>query len=269
MPPEISKSRSPAPAVPKARRVRPVPAVTRSIAILRLLGESPPMGVKSIAEQLGLVPSTCLHIVRVLVDEQLLKVDEASKRYSLGIGMLSLARSVVKNSTFSSLAQPMLDELSNEWGVTTMGVETAGAEHMAVVALSRAQAPFGLHVDVGSRFPALVSATGRLVAAFGQESWPQLQKRFKSVRWDKPIEFAAWKKEVELARRNGYSIDRGNYINGVTIVAVPVLDEGQRMSHSLVAAGLSDQLNGPTGTAIAKAMLEVADSLSTMLPYKR
>ena len=211
------------------------------------------MGVKSIAEQLGLVPSTCLHIVRVLVDEQLLKVDEGSKRYSLGIGMLSLARNVVKNSTFSSLAQPMLDDLSKEWGVTTMGVETAGAEHMAVVALSRAQAPFGLHVDIGSRFPSLVSATGRLVAAFGQESWPQLHKRFKALRWDRPVDFDVWKKEVELARKNRFSIDRGNYIHGVTIIAVPVLDEGQHMSHSLVAAGLSDQLSGPSGTALAKA----------------
>jgi len=269
MPPDISKSRRAAAPAPKARRVRPVPAVTRSIAILRLLGDSPPLGVKAIAEHLGLVPSTCLHIVRVLVDEQLLKVDEASKRYSLGIGMLSLARNVVKNSSFSTLAQPMLGELSREWGVTTMGVETAGAEHMAVVALSRAEAPFGLHVDIGSRFPALVSATGRLVAAYGEDSWPQLQKRFKKLRWARPLDFSEWKQEVELARKNGYGIDRGNYIVGVTIVAVPVLDDGNRMTHSLVAAGLSDQLGGPTAVAVAKAMQAMAASLATMLPYKR
>lgn len=268
MPPKTSPS--PTPAVPaKARRVRPVPAVTRSIAILRLLGESPPLGVKAIADHLGLVPSTCLHIVRVLVDEQLLKVDEASKRYSLGIGMLSLARSVVKNSSFSSLVQPMLDELSGRLGITTMGVETAGADHMAVVALSRAQAPFGLHVDIGSRFPALVSATGRLVAAHGGQPWPELQKRFRSVRWETPIDFADWKKEVALARDTGYAIDRGNYINGVTIVAVPLLDEAGRMSHSLVAAGLSEPLAGGAAVAIAEAMQAVAQSLVAVLPYRR
>ena len=54
----------------------PVPAVTRAIAILRLLGRSrTPMGVKAIAQALGLVPSTCLHILRALVSEQLVKVD--------------------------------------------------------------------------------------------------------------------------------------------------------------------------------------------------
>lgn len=267
MPTKTSKPADAAPA-PKPRRVRPVPAVTRSIAILRLLGESPPLGVKAISDHLGLVQSTCLHIVRVLVDEQLLKVDEGSKRYSLGIGMLSLARSVVKNSSFSSLVQPMLEALSKQLGVTTMGVETAGADHMAVVALSRAQAPFGLHVDIGSRFPSLVSATGRLVAAHGQQSWPELQKRFKALRWETPIDFADWRKEVELARVNGYGIDRGNYINGVTIVAVPVLDDAGRMSHSLVAAGLSEPLAGAAAVDIATAMRQVAGSLADLLPYR-
>ena len=55
------------------------------IAILRLLGRSPePMGVKAIAQSLAMVTSTCLHILRVLVDEELVKVD-ATKRYSLGL----------------------------------------------------------------------------------------------------------------------------------------------------------------------------------------
>jgi predicted transcriptional regulator len=75
------------------QRIRPVPAVSRSIAILRLLGKTKePMNVKSIAQALDLVPSTCLHILRVLVAEKLLSFDSASKRYRLGTGMLVLAR---------------------------------------------------------------------------------------------------------------------------------------------------------------------------------
>jgi len=46
------------------RRVRAVPAVTRAIAILRLLSRSrTPQSLKAIAESLDLVPSTALHIV--------------------------------------------------------------------------------------------------------------------------------------------------------------------------------------------------------------
>src|SRR3546814_3853501 len=42
-----------------------VPALTRGLAVLRLLGRSEePLGVNAVARQLGLVPSTCLHILR-------------------------------------------------------------------------------------------------------------------------------------------------------------------------------------------------------------
>ena len=61
---------------PKSPRVRAVPAVTRAIAILRLLSRSrAPQSLKAIAESLDLVPSTALHIARALVAEDLLQVD--------------------------------------------------------------------------------------------------------------------------------------------------------------------------------------------------
>src|SRR5262249_50702680 len=54
----------------RTRAVRSVPAVTRAVAILRLLGASEePLGVNAIARALELVPSTCLHILRVLAGE--------------------------------------------------------------------------------------------------------------------------------------------------------------------------------------------------------
>jgi DNA-binding IclR family transcriptional regulator len=256
----------PAPAAPRQPRVRPVPAVSRALAILRLLGRSPePLGMKAIATELGLVPSTALHILRVLVEEELVKVDGASKRYSLGSGMLSLARSVMERSDFPSLVQPVLDRVARKWGVSTMGVEITASHRMVVLALSRSQTPFRLHVDVGSRFPALVSATGRLVAAFGGDSWEQLEKMFRAVRWDKPVSLAAWKKEVEQARRTGYSVDRDTYMSGITLVGVPLLDAQGKINYTLVAAGLSDQLNAATVQQLAQHLLEEARQLETLV----
>src|SRR5207245_2841630 len=92
---------------PKSPRVRAVPAVTRAVAILRLLSRSStPQGLKAIAETLDLVPSTALHIVRALLAEDLLQVDPQTKRYSLGVGMLPLARGVLEHADFPSLMRP-------------------------------------------------------------------------------------------------------------------------------------------------------------------
>lgn len=251
---------------PPSRTLRPVPAVSRAIAILRLLGRSrEPLGVKAIAQSLGLVTSTCLHILRVLVDEELVKVDPSTKRYALGMGMLPLARSVIEANTFAAVVQPALDRLSSRWSVTSIGVEVSGLDHLVVLALSRSQVPFSLHVDVGSRFPALTSATGRVVAAFGGHRWSDIERRFHGLRWQQPPDLEAWQKEVEHARVKGYSIDRGNYIHGVTVVAVPLLDVRGQVTHALVAAGVADQLNPSRSRALAKDMRAEAEKISKLL----
>lgn len=258
------------PATSTGPRVRPVPAVSRAIAILRYLGRSPsPVTLKAIAKDLGMVTSTCLHILRVLVDEGLVKVEPGTKQYSLATGMLALARSVIERSPFPQLAQPILDRVTKAWGVTTIGVEVSGLEHMVVLALARSQAPFSLHVDVGSRFPALISATGRLVAAFSEVAPKELERRFKALRWDQPPALQTWLAEVETVRRKGYSIDRNTYINGIVVVAVPVFDRQGRMTHSLVATGVADRLSASQSQVLAKEFQLEAQALSSLLSSSR
>ena len=250
----------------KTVRVRPVPAVSRSIAILRLLGRvKQDLGVKAIADELGLVPSTCLHILRVLVSEDLVQVDPGTKRYSLGSGMISLAKSVLEGGGFVRLAQPALDRLASTRGVTAIGVEVTPRESVVVLALSKSNQPFRLHVDVGSEFSSLVSATGRLIAACSGETWTQLRKKFNAAPWDNPPSFDAWKKEVELARARGWSVDCDNFVSGLTAVAVPVFATNGRLTHTLVALGLSSQMNAAVVSDLVEAMQQEAKAISAQL----
>jgi DNA-binding IclR family transcriptional regulator len=247
-------------------RIRPVPAVTRAVAILRLLSRSrEPLALKPIAQSLQLVPSTALHILRALVAEQFLQFDPHTKQYRLGAGMLPLARAVLDHGGFSSLVQPQLNDLSSRYGLTVIGVEVPDLEHMIVVALARAQAPVRLHVDIGSRFPALISASGRCVAAFSGHSRDEIEKRFRLLRWDNAPSYGAWRKEVEMVQRRRFSIDRGNYIAGVTIVAVPILTSGGTITHTIAAVGLASQLNRTKSLALARDMLSAAQEVAAGL----
>ncbi|MNU94194.1 Glycerol operon regulatory protein [compost metagenome] len=265
-------SRSTSAAAPSATktgrsvRVRPVPAVTRSIAILRLLGEQKqPLTLKSVAQALDLVPSTCLHILRVLVSEDLVTLDPDTKRYALGTGMISLARSVLEGGGFKQLVQPVLDRMAAQFGVTAMGVEISARQTVMVLAISQSNQPFRVHTDVGSQFDTLVSATGRLIAAHSGEGWPALKEKFSRVAWDKAPSYTAWKKEVELTRLRGWALDRDNFMAGITVVAVPVLSSSGRLVHTLVAVGLTSQLGAPRVEKMAQAMQREAADLSALL----
>lgn len=219
-----------------------MPAVTRAASILRVVARSEtPLGVQAIARELVLVPSTCLHILRALVAEDLLAFDPETKRYRLGAGLVSLARTLLKRSTFGELVQPHLEQLSKQLGATALGLQVRGLEHVIVTAISRAREPFHIHVDVGSRFPALISASGRCIAAFGNHDAADLRERFRQLRWDRAPTFAQWQQQVRAAREAGFGVDVDNYILGVTVVSAPIR-VGAEVAHALVVVGLTERL---------------------------
>jgi DNA-binding IclR family transcriptional regulator len=249
----------------KPVRERQVPAVARAIAILRLLGRSDvPLGVNAIARELGLVPSTCLHILRVLVGEELASFDPETKRYQLDAGILSVARGVLRRNSLSQIVQPGLDRVAKRYGITTNAVRAVGLDHGTVVAISKAGQALHIHVDIGSRFPALLSATGRVIAAFGQHDWDEIERRFATLRWDRPPSFRAWRAQVEETRRKGYGVDAGHYISGVTIIGAPMM-KASRVSHVIIGVGLTEQLKPSTLAALGKDLIAVAAEASQRL----
>lgn len=249
---------------PASPRERPVPAVTRAVAILRVLAQSEqPIGVQAIARQLKLVPSTCLHILRALVTEGLVAVDPASKRYRLDHGLVMLARPLLQRGGFGPLVQPVLETLSRRLGVTAIGLNVRGLDHVLVAAISRAREPFHIHVDLGSRFPALISASGRCIAAFGKHDADELRERFARIRWDRPPSFDQWTGEVAATRTQGYGLDVDQYILGVTVISAPVLTE-QGVSHALVVVGLTERLRDERA-AIGRDLVRLADEVSAKL----
>ena len=243
-----------------------VPAVIRAVAILRKLGASAePLGVNRLARDLDLVPSTCLHILRALVGEGLVDFDPTSKHYSIGLGILPIAHSAIKRSDFATLAQPMLVALSERFAVTTMATQLFESQEMVVVALSHAQLPFRLSTDLGSRFPALTSATGRCVAAFGDFDSAALRDRFDCAPWDNPPKFESWKAQVEMSRQDGYGVDIGEFISGVTIVAAPFFNSNGAVVRSLVALGTSEKMKSASVPNLAREMLGMRDELTDWL----
>ena len=73
---------------------------------------------------------------------------------------------------------------------------------------------------------------------------------------------------MERVRRRGYSLDRGNYINGVAVVSIPVFNGRKELTHALVAAGVAEQLDSARCIAIAADMRSEVERLSALLLSK-
>jgi DNA-binding IclR family transcriptional regulator len=219
------------------------PAVSRAASVLRLLAsQQSGLGVSEIARRVGLVPSTCLHVLRALVDEGFISFDDEKKTYRTGVGLLTLVRDAMANSEYPRVVQPVLNNLASENNVTAVAVELDSRERMVVVALSRSDSFVSLHVSVGSRFPAWISATGRCVAAESGLSREALRKRFETLRWEKGPRFEDWYADVERTKEEGVGVDRGNYIRGLTILSALVPPGADRAMRGIALVGFDHHM---------------------------
>ena len=224
------------------------PAVSRAASVLRCLaGEQLGLGVSEIARRVGVVPSTCLHVLRALVDEGFVGFDAEKKTYRTGVGLLALVRDSMANSQYPRIVQPVLDRLATENHVNALATEFDGRERMVVVAFSRASSTVSLYVSIGSRFPEFVSATGRCMAAVSGLSKDKLKKRFETLKWEREPRFEEWYADVERAQTEGVAIDRGNYIRGLTILAglIPP-PQTQRVTRAIALIGFDHQMTERT-----------------------
>jgi DNA-binding IclR family transcriptional regulator len=199
-----------------------------------------------------------------LLAEELVSFDPDTKRYSQEVGVLTLARQWLRRDRFTELAQPAMDQISRGFGVTVAGMHIVGLQHIVAVAASQSRSSVQLSIQVGSRFPALISATGRCVAAFGGHSEAELATRFQGLRWDEPLTFDRWMAQVVQTRVQGYAVDEGNYMSGLTVVGAPVWTRG-KLSHALVAVGLGGAIKRGNLSKLAKTLVSTAKALTAQL----
>lgn len=239
------------------------PAVNRAIAILRvLLASKTPMSVNGLARTLELAPSTCFHLLRALEQEGFVNMDPADKRYRIGVGLVAMARGALDGAMPVELLRQETERLATRFDVTSIATQVERGERMLILAVARAHSPFAVHFEVGRRFPAFVSATGRCFAAQAGLSPAQLRDRFDALAWGKAPTFEAWLADVQRAKEEGIALDIGNYVRGYTIVAVPILEDG-RMVRSLVAVNLSERMSSASLRALQREMRAAGARLSS------
>ena len=245
---------------------RRVPAVTRAVAILRYLAtENEPIGIVPLARGVGLVPSTCLHITRVLISEGFIAVAPGTKRYTLGSGILALASAFSLRNVLARVVGNKLDQLSKAHGIVFSVSEISSLREHVVVAVGTAQAGVSVTLTVGTRFPLFAGTSGRCWAAFGFDleelQSKEVRKQVEGVNWEVPPTFDTWLEQVYSTKKLGYALDVGNFIRGVTVVGVPVFNELGVLVGCLNALGIGERLIGEPLEAVIVALKNLSNQV--------
>ncbi|MET7247392.1 IclR family transcriptional regulator [Methylobacterium sp. EM32] len=211
---------------------REVGAVAQAAAILRAVaGAREALGVTAIARAAGVSPSTTLNILRTLVHEGFVALVPDTKTYRLGLGLLEVARPLLNRSDVE-LLQPRLQQVATEFEATATVWQVAPDDKALL--LGRIVPASGIHIEfrLATRIPAYAGAIGRAVAAAGQSAGQlpraTLRSRFGAIRWHVPVPFETFLAEIEEASANGYAVDLGHLIRGVTSAAAALCDRSGR-----------------------------------------
>ncbi len=246
--------------------IKRVPAVKRAAAILWELADRPtPMNLSQISRTVGIIPSTCLHILRELVSARLISYDVTSKTYQLGSGIADLAKSATQLNDFAELAKPRLQAIANRFIMTATATSKIDDQHLALVAFANPPNTISLKVTLGGRVPLMSGASGRCFAAFGNMTEKQIRQNFAKVKWVRPIDFDTWMEQVEQTRIDGYSEDREGFVDGVSAIALPVYMPDGSVSHTIGVFAITAQLEAIDREELVLALRQSADGINRRL----
>ena len=216
-----------------------VPALERGLRLLERFNPGQPVwSAPDLARALELPRSTVFRMLTTL--ENMGYLQRSGSEYRLGLSVLRLGYDYLSSQPLAELAQPVLQKLCNEQGLTSNLALRDGDQ---VVYVSRV-APSGAFqgaVRVGSRLPAHATVLGRallqdmdamqLQAVFGSQQLPQFSE-------STPNTVAQLLSLLEQDRQRGYAMGEGFYEPGVSSVAVPVR-HGQGPDSNAIVAGLA------------------------------
>ncbi|MGZ4633125.1 MAG: IclR family transcriptional regulator [Actinomycetes bacterium] len=247
-----------------------VPAVTRALALLRLLASrATPVPAGALARELGLPRSTTYHLLAVLEAEGLVVHLPEERAYGLGVSVFELGSAYLRHEPLERLARPLLARLVDRVG----GTAHLGVLHGNETLYLLKEAPRGavlLVTDVGVRLPAHLTAVGRAMLA----ALPRAQVRalypgvgsFVDRTGRGPSTPGQLRTLLAEEAARGWAEEDGHVTEGIASVAAAVLDHAGRP-----AAGVGVTFEGTSRPApreraeLAREVVATAATLSRRL----
>lgn len=197
----------------------------RLFSLLELMASRDQLvSLPTLVEQTGL-PKPTLHRMLVQLESAgLIQRERDGRHYSTGLRLRRLAEQVLLNNSLHGARHAVLRRLVEEVGESGNLTVLSGSE---VIYLDRVEtaAPLRFYLHPGSRVPAHCSASGKLFLA--QMNAAQRRRTLAGVALERYtantlVDPEALEAELARVRRDGYALDREEFLPGLLCVAVAV-----------------------------------------------
>lgn len=201
-------------------------SLAKGLAVIEAFGaETPEMTLTRIATKVGLSPGSARRVLVTLTKLGYMRYDAVEKRYSLADRTLQLGFSYLASQPALDLLQPRLAELADKLNESCSIMLRSGKE-VVCVARATARRLERDYMSVGSRFPAHASSSGKiLLGALSPGEFDALYAEDDALPQLTPFtvgSVAQLRKQVELARKQGWMYIDQETALGIASIAVPL-----------------------------------------------
>ena len=234
-----------------------IPTNLRTLLILEVLGRSDrAMTATEINEQLDLPKQTVHRLCTTLEENGFIVRQGSSRRFRVARRLRELGSGILHNSRDHMARRQILEDVARKVGETVNYVvpEASGMSYLDRVETDWA---FRIQLPIGTHVPFHCTASGKCFLASLR---PRAREKFVAALALERMTGATHSEpgplldELNQVARNGYSLDREEFLDGMVAIAVPVTDDAGRFVAALA-------FHGPTPRITLESAIDRKDVL--------
>lgn len=207
---------------------REVKSAKRVLDVLRTLaGSEDGLTFTELLAALGIPKSSMYWLLQTMEPSGWVRYDDNTKRYRIGPAAWEVGVKYLQHPDLPTLAMRHLRTARDRLNETIQLAVLDGIENV-YVAKAESQNALRFVSEVGTRLPAYSTALGKVLLSRLPDT--ELRTLFETVEFvpftPRTItSFEALVAELDKVRAQGYAIDDGDFVEGVSCIAVQVVDE--------------------------------------------
>lgn len=247
-----------------------IQSVERALAILKYIGKSEnKAGLTNISTGVGLSHSTTHNLLRTLKHSGFVIQPKPTGKYSLGLEILELARSIEQSFSLRTLARESLVELSDKYNETTHLSILSDGEVVYVDKVECSQS-IRLMSYIGKHNPAHATGVGKvLLSCLDEASLDKIiEEKGLPQRTKATITNAKrLKSALKLIKTQGYALDDGEYEEGVWCAAAPIKDLRGVIIAAMSISFPANRIENFDKSEVIQDVMNSAKNVSSQLGY--
>lgn len=255
-------------AVPRTSRggseARGSSVIVTVINVLRCFTvEQPLQGVTEIAVQVGLHKSSVSRILATLEKEQIVERDEPSRKFRLGLGLLSVAGPLLADLDVRRLGLPALRDLTERTGESSALLVWNAGE---AVTVEQVVSPHQIKhtIPLGTRFGDAESASVQIFLAGMPPEHVRglLRAGHPTLRHCNAATIEQYLRQLPSATNRGYTVNHGRTLPDEVGIAAAIHDHRGDLVAAVLLAAPAYRVDADMVADLGAATLEAAAEIS-------